>query len=379
MVLGVIQEQHAERCGLFVQWKQLSFPIVQDAFTEIGIAVVPVAVLIDEHGQVQVTRPRIDQLGPELNRVIPAPDTAVPRLKPADGLLAAALERVQTEPDSVEARIALGDAYLKWDRPEGIEKAIAAYRVAEEQLPSDSPFFGPLQFRLGVASRFQFDASGGSRTEDFQRAADAWTRALASNPNQYIWRRRIQQYGPGLDKPYPFYDWIESANSEVAARGETPISLTVPLTGSEIAQQQKVFEPAAEGLTHPDPEGKIARDPGQLISIEPTIVPAQPRPGSTVRVYLHFQPKEGKWNNESTPMEIWLEGTGGSSNRRQIELANASAAVSSESRWVEFEFQLDADAQSASIRGFALYNVCESDEGACLYRRQDFTIPLLDD
>ena len=87
-------------------------------------------------------------------------------------------------------------------------------------MATGSPWYGPLQFRLGVAQRFQFDSSGGARTEDFQQAAEAWTRALASNPNQYIWRRRIQQYGPGLDKPYPFYDWVTQARDAIEARGE---------------------------------------------------------------------------------------------------------------------------------------------------------------
>ena len=55
-VLGVIQEQHAERGRLYAQWKQLKWPIVQDALTRLDLDVVPVAVFIDEHGIVQNTR-----------------------------------------------------------------------------------------------------------------------------------------------------------------------------------------------------------------------------------------------------------------------------------------------------------------------------------
>ena len=61
----------------------------------------------------------------------------------------------------------------------------------------------------------------------FQRAIDAWGQALAIDPNHYIWRRRIQQYGPRLIKPYPFYDWVEQAAREIRARGETPVELAV--------------------------------------------------------------------------------------------------------------------------------------------------------
>jgi hypothetical protein len=39
-----------------------------------------------------------------------------------------------------------------------------------------------------------------------QKAVQYWTMALDMDSNQYIWRRRIQQYGPRLEKPYSFYD-----------------------------------------------------------------------------------------------------------------------------------------------------------------------------
>ena len=67
---------------------------------------------------------------------------------------------------------------------------------------------------------------------NFDEAAKFWSEALAANPNQYIWRRRIQQYGPRQDKPYPFYDWIETAQREIRERGEQPIELSADLTAS---------------------------------------------------------------------------------------------------------------------------------------------------
>ena len=56
-MLGIIQEQHADRCLLFQQWKGLDFPVVQDPFNANGINAVPVYVAIDEHGIVR-GRPR---------------------------------------------------------------------------------------------------------------------------------------------------------------------------------------------------------------------------------------------------------------------------------------------------------------------------------
>jgi len=44
------------------------------------------------------------------------------------------------------------------------------------------------------------------REGDLQKALTSRQDAQDSNPNHYIWRRRIQQYGPRLDKPYPFYE-----------------------------------------------------------------------------------------------------------------------------------------------------------------------------
>lgn len=51
----------------------------------------------------------------------------------------------------------------------------------------------------------------------------------------YIFRRRIQQYGPRLDKPYPFYDWVSEARAAVLARGETPVEPRVEPGGAELA------------------------------------------------------------------------------------------------------------------------------------------------
>ena len=68
-----------------------------------------------------------------------------------------------------------------------------------------------LHFRLGVAYRKWFDEK--KDIAFFDQAVEQWGKALAMQPNQYIWRRRIQQYGPRLIKPYPFYDWVEAATN----------------------------------------------------------------------------------------------------------------------------------------------------------------------
>ena len=73
------------------------------------------------------------------------------------------------------------------------------------------------------------------------------------DPSNYIWRRRLQQYGPRLDKPYPFYDWIETARRELKARGIEPHPLRARLTGAEIAQPLRAPE-AGEPVSAPRSE-----------------------------------------------------------------------------------------------------------------------------
>ena len=53
-------------------------------------------------------------------------------------------------------------------------------------------------------------------------------------------------------------------------------------------------------------------------------------------------------------------------------------AVSLEERRAEFELHCGDDAEPGrrTIRGYALYYVCEDVGGVCLYRRQDFNLAV---
>jgi len=70
---------------------------------------------------------------------------------------------------------------------------------------------------LGEAYRKRYE-SNFRQPEDFQKAVEQWSAALEIDPNQYIWCRRIQQYGPRLDKPYSFYDWSILSQRQVSSR-----------------------------------------------------------------------------------------------------------------------------------------------------------------
>ena len=381
VLLGVTQEQHAERCQLFSQWKQFDFPIVQDKSTMLGLAVVPVAILIDEHGMVQSTRVRPDRIEELVNEPHPAPPAAVP-VAPE---LWADLEKMRetASVDSAADQIALGDAELVWGDPAtratlAIECYENAAALAERQ-DDNEQLAAIIDFRLGVAWRDKFDNAPAASPDDFSTASSYWLSAHQKNPNQYIWRRRIEQYGPRLMKPYPFYDWIDPAIADVQARGEEPVELAIQLSGAEIAYPAREQETADAGVEHPDPQMKVTLDPGTMVSSHSTLVRHAVAPGRSVRVHLDFVPADGhKWNNESTPMQVWIEDSeAGSTSTRLMEAGNVDSATSSERRRFEFEFQAsEAVTGEVTLNGVAFYNVCSDDDGQCLFRRQDFVVSI---
>ena len=212
------------------------------------------------------------------------------------------------------------------------------------------------------------------RTGDFDQAAHYWSAALKQNPNQYIWRRRIQQYGPRQIKPYPFYDWVDQAIADVSKRGETPVALTVPLSGAEIAQPKRQIRTDDGTATNPDPHKQIVAG-NKLLQLEATVVPAVVKPGETVRIHLRMTPTMGKWNNEADPLRIWInEESTGKPTKRLISATNPKTAQSREPRSLEFEFVTENKNSTCTVSGFALYHACLPQSGQCVYQRHDFEI-----
>lgn len=362
VVIGVVQEQHSERTQLYRHWKQFEFPIVQDPITQNGIAVVPVFVGIDEYGIVQSTRLRPNGLSAFVAKKTDKPAEPAPKL---DGSINH--REIAEQENHQQHWVDWGDQELLF-RPHGgesLDNAISAYSSAVKLDPEN----GAILFRLGVAYRMRYDEESHA-DEDFDNASQKWSEALASNPNQYIWRRRIQQYGPRLDKPYPFYDWVEQAISDIEKRGETPIELKVPLTQSELAGRSRPsYSSDAE---NPDPTGKIIRDEGQYIQIQSTTVPAMVAEGKPTTIHFRLVPKEAKWNNESTPLTIWIHSEDADLTAQLLQFDNPEQATSSENRNLELDLMVKKGATECTVAGFALYNVCLED-GTCVYRRQDFS------
>ncbi len=376
-MVGIIQEQHAERCRLFAQWQQFDWPILHDPINVLEAAGVPIVVAIDEHGIVRKVRPKLDDFEESfLNRSFTddASAGAVSAITPPRDHQ----QLAETARDSSDARDwrVLGDCLALWQAPQRLDEAISAYERAVAAAPDDLSS----HFRLGVCLRMRHETER-RRPQDFSRAVAAWEQALDGNPNQYIWRRRIQQYGPRLIKPYPFYDWVDAAEADIAERGESPIKLAVRPTGAELAAPSRDFERIESTAVAPDPRGAVFRDMRKLIQSTVTIVPSRVAPGETARVHISLIPnrvRRAHWNNESEPLRLWIEPpTSGAVTEQLLATAPVKTAVSSEVRRLDFEVQVPKTAQdSLELSTYALYYVCEDVDGQCLFLRQDIPIEI---
>ena len=262
-----------------------------------------------------------------------------------------------------------------WGQEPGLDRAIERL----ESIVSEAPDEASAHFRLGVAYRCRFDGPG-RLPSDFREAVQSWGRALGLNPNQYIWRRRIQQYGPRLDKPYSFYDWVRQARRELAARGEVPLRLAIEPAGAEFADPQVEFPDEASVETDPDPEGKVARDTAEWIAVEAVAVPAMVGGGEAVRIHLELTPDSDRmvhWNNEGEDLIIWMnDDSNWQFEKRFQRHPNPPLPISMEGRRLEFEIRSSKRIRAGEhrLRGYALYSVCDALNGQCLYRRQDFSV-----
>lgn len=382
VVLGVTQEQHSERCRLFAQWQQFDWPILHDPINVLECRAVPIVVAIDEYGIVRSTRPRIDSFADDFIHASFNDDAASPqptRYGPHPSPAVAELATAAKQANSADAWRNLGDALILWGGDERLDDAVGAYGKAVELAPRD----GRVHFRLGVALRRRYE-SDLRRDDDFQAAIDCWGQALDCDPNQYIWRRRIQQYGPRLDKPYPFYDWVDEAEQAIRQRGETPVALPVRPNGAEIAHPSRTFQ-ATESAVNPDPDGRISRIDDGAVHVEMTVVPRAIRPGQTGRIHAVFRLNDNAnspvhWNNEAEPFRLWLDPPPSwQLSQRLLRIAPPATAVSTEPRRIEFEVRAPSNASSDGvINGYALFHACDRDGGTCRFVRLDvrFRIPL---
>jgi hypothetical protein len=378
VVLGIAQEQHPNRCRLFAQWQKLDWPILHDPINIMQTRGVPIEVAIDEHGIVRSLRPDLKTFEQEFLDKTFAPEGEEPPSKSEKAIRPdpAALRRRAEQSRSSDAWRQLGDALVLWGKPTEVNNAIDAYMRAIQIRPDD----GDAHFRLGVCYRTRYESKQRTST-DFQKAVDHWTKARQIEPNQYIWRRRIEQYGPRATKPYPFYDWVRTAARDIRARGEKPVELRVLPTSSEIADPDRDLENEQIDFKPPDSQGRILRDKQRLISIEVTTIPPRIKPGGTVRIHVTLRPDEklkAHWNNEAEPLTLWIDPPRGWKAQPQFLTApQGSQPETSEPRHIEFEIHAPNNASGTSkLSAYALYYVCEGAGGTCSFLRQDIPITI---
>ncbi len=378
IVMGITQEQHADRCRLLAQWHQLGWPILHDPINLMQVTGVPIEVAIDECGIVRSLRPNLETLEREfLDRTF-APEGAAPPERPTEATRPdrAALRRLAERDGSCQAWRDLGDALVLWAGPGGLDEAIHAYTQALHAKSDD----GDAHFRLGVCYRMRSESQH-PLPGDFQTAVDHWMTARALQPNRYIWRRRLEQYGPRLTKPYPFYDWISTADREIRARGERPVELKVRPTGSEMAGPIRAGETGPGDAPSPDPEGRLARDTRDLVRAEVTVVPPRVKPGEAVRIHITLRPNEARqvcWSDEGEPLQVWIDLPPGW--RAQLQLVVVSPIDRpnrSQPQNVELDLSTATDTNGTSkLVATALYRVCEGTDGARRLLRQDIPITV---
>lgn len=274
-MVGIIEEQHPDRAGLFMRWKKMGWPILVDSLNLLNVSVVPMTLAIDEHGIIRLINPKRETIEQEfLSKSYAAPT----RMAVADATRPE-MEIPSTPDDTAPAKAwrSYAAALFRW-QPGNMNDVVAAY----ERALAGEPEHGPTHFRLGVTYRARYD-SAKRQPNDFGRAVEHWERALDIDPNNYIWRRRIQQYGPRLEKPYPFYDWVATARAEIETRGEMPPPLRVEPGGAEFAQPATTFETRADTQEEPDPGDRIFHDNEEFIITETILVPTTITAGSTSR------------------------------------------------------------------------------------------------
>lgn len=335
MVAGIVQEQHPDRAALFMQWQNMTWPVLSDPFNDLGVTAVPITLLIDQHGIIRFRNPDEKDLQNFLSSSYRAeapkePLTLLPKsIKPLEELLL-------QEPENARAH-----------------------------------------FRLGVACRMRFD-SDRRDPDDFANAMVHWQKALELNPNQYIWRRRIQQYGPRLDKPYSFYDWVATAREELVRRGDQPVSLVAEPSGAEFAIPAKEAGGRTIMSDHPDPGNQLVRDQQRLVASQVVVVPSTNPKAEAVRVHLSFIPATGTtWTNDAGNISFH-PAPGSTVEIRDLKLPALPGALSSaESRVIEFELHPGGGKSLPKrIEGAAFYYVCTASDQTCRFLRQDLVIEI---
>ena len=338
-VYGIAPEQYGDRMALFLQWKELDFPVLMDPLNVLGVKAVPITLLVDESGVIRHRNPKPNQFKKFLAQTYPVTSRkkTLASLPPAT----AQMQKALMQNDSKQAQQCL---------------SIKGKKISPAQ-----------SFQAGVVARWLYDQNFEPKL--FQDAVDHWKTALKSIPSQYIWRRRIQQYGPRLDKPYPFYNWVETARKEIRAKGDQPVKLTVEPSGSEVASPLRKNEQATSSQDFPDPENKLPLDKKLLKAIT-TLIPHTDK-SDHQRIHLQLAPqKTAHWASDTQEVALWLLPKKGD----PILLADTASPLPPEQESSDETRTLEADISQRKLANGKLilfYALCEEENGVCRFLKTE--------
>lgn len=361
-VIGVVQEQHADRARLYRQWRQLDWPLAIDPTNELDLRVVPVPLLVDEAGVIRAKLRKPAELEAFLARpAVKAGAHPRPAVRATLAQIITGKPGCGTAGEQAASLLHMGE----------LDRAVAAYEALIKAHPTDARW----RFRLGVALRRRSERAA-AKPGDAQAAVARWGEALAMEPGQYIWRRRLQQYGPRLAKPYPFFTWVKTAREAITARGETPHPLRWEPAGSELAGPARGGEAVALGA-HPDPQGKLPLDADQ-VSAEALVTPASVRPGGRVRLRIRLVPGAAvTWTDEGQPASAWLKLPPGWKLFENQLTHPREAKPSSQPRLLECELAVPADASGViQLPIVVTYDTCEKATGVCRRLRRNLVAKI---
>ena len=377
-MLGIVLEQHPERARLFMQWQRMPWRLLHDPFNLLALPYVPLTLAIDEWGIIRAAQPqlaRADELIEHFVDAELAPPAEAPQFATAPPDLPA-LQRAASANGDAAAWADLGAQLALWRGEAALDEALAA---GERALGLPAVREAQTHFQQGVVYRMRHD-SARAEPGDFRRAVSHWSAALRREPNNYIWRRRIQQYGPRLAKPYSFYDWLPGARADVRERGKSHCrslwnraALNSPIRPTN--------SPAAMAAACPMMKRRASCAMGSWCACSWSPCRRVWRRAKR-RACISYSSRRMRRIGITNPSRCVIaldEGPPGWQwERRRLRGDLPAAPTSAEARHLELELRAPSDAPpgKVTLSGYALYYVCADASGVCLYLRQDFGYEL---
>jgi hypothetical protein len=142
-MVGIVQEQHPDRAHLFMQWKQMDWPILVDALNLLDVSVVPITLLMDESGVIVKVNPHLSKASNEMDAFLGVGVQGTEGRSAESGNSALRAPSVRAEP----LKHGAANTLILRGNPGEIDEAISVYRKELTTAPDS----GPLHFRLGVA------------------------------------------------------------------------------------------------------------------------------------------------------------------------------------------------------------------------------------